>query len=119
MDNKYLPIGSVVILKGGKKRVMITGFCSIATGGDNTIYDYSGCLYPEGLLNSNEICLFNNEQIDKIFFKGLEDDEEKAFKDALYKNLDGSESNISISLDNSVVNNVEIPTFNINDSIFN
>ena len=27
--SKYLPIGTVVMLKGGTKRVMITGFCSI------------------------------------------------------------------------------------------
>ena len=30
MRDKYLPIGSVVLLKGGTKKVMITGFCSIA-----------------------------------------------------------------------------------------
>ena len=27
---KYLPIGTVVMLKGGKKRAMITGFCAVA-----------------------------------------------------------------------------------------
>ena len=30
MREKYLPIGTVVLLKGGRKRAMITGFCSVA-----------------------------------------------------------------------------------------
>ena len=29
IPNKYLPIGTVVMLKGGTKRVMIAGFCTI------------------------------------------------------------------------------------------
>ena len=49
---KYLPIGTVVLLKGGQKRLMITGFCSIPKEDKTKIYDYTGCLYPEGVLNS-------------------------------------------------------------------
>ena len=30
MEDKFLPIGTVVLLKGGKKRVMIIGFCAMA-----------------------------------------------------------------------------------------
>ena len=81
VGKKYLPIGTVVMLKGGTKRVMISGFCAI--NGDNTeeIYDYSGCMYPEGFLSSNQICLFNHDQIEKIYHIGLADDEEeKEFK---------------------------------------
>lgn len=118
MDDKYLPIGSVVMLKGGKKRVMVTGFCSIADGGDSTIYDYSGCLYPEGLLNSNEVCLFNNSQIEEIFFRGLEDEEEKAFKENLSNNMNGVEQEMSIKIDDAVEEQIT-PTFSINDGIFN
>ena len=29
IGEKYLPIGTVVMLKGGTKRVMISGFCAI------------------------------------------------------------------------------------------
>ena len=70
MRDKYLPIGSVVLLKGGKKRAMITGFCSVAQENQEKIYDYSGCVYPEGYLSSNQVCLFDHDQIDKIFFEG-------------------------------------------------
>ncbi len=85
MREKYLPIGTVVLLKGGKKRAMITGFCSVAQENQEKIYDYSGCVYPEGYLSSNQVCLFDHDQIDKIFFLGFEDDEEKIFKDKLNK----------------------------------
>lgn len=80
---KYLPIGTVVMLKGGTKRAMITGFCSIADEDKEKVYDYSGCLYPEGFISSNQTLLFDHAQIDKIYFLGLVDDEEKNFKERL------------------------------------
>ena len=83
MREKYLPIGTVVLLKGGKKRAMITGFCSVAQENQEKIYDYSGCVYPEGYLSSNQVCLFDHDQISKIFFVGYEDEEEKSFKEKL------------------------------------
>ncbi len=85
MREKYLPIGTVVLLKGGRKRAMITGFCSVAQENQEKIYDYSGCVYPEGYLSSNQVCLFDHDQIEKIFFLGFEDEEEKAFKEKLNK----------------------------------
>ena len=83
MKEKYLPIGTVVLLKGGKKRAMITGFCSVAQENQDKIYDYSGCVYPEGYLSSNQVCLFDHDQIEKIYFVGFEDEEEVQFKDKL------------------------------------
>ena len=83
---KYLPIGSVVLLKNGKKRLMITGFCVIPNDGDKE-YDYSGCLYPEGMLSSDEIAVFNHNQITKVYSAGYSDDEEKEFKKNLKEAL--------------------------------
>ena len=83
IKEKYLPIGTVVMLKGGSKRLMITGFCSVANDDKNTIYDYSGCMYPEGFLSSDQTALFNHDQIDKIYYMGLSDDEDKKFKESL------------------------------------
>ena len=87
MREKYLPIGTVVLLKGGRKRAMITGFCSVAQENQEKVYDYSGCVYPEGYLSSNQVCLFDHDQIEKIFFVGYEDDEERDFKGKLKKIL--------------------------------
>ena len=81
IKDKYLPIGSVVLLKGATKRLMISGFCAIDNSNKDKIWDYSGCMYPEGFLNSNQICLFDHDQIEKIYHIGLSNDnEEKEFK---------------------------------------
>lgn len=88
IGEKYLPIGTVVMLKGGKKRAMITGFCSIPKEDQNKVYDYSGCIYPEGFISSDVICLFNHEQIEKVYFKGYIDEEEIEFKSRLNDMID-------------------------------
>lgn len=80
IKEKFLPIGTVVLLKGGTKKAMITGFCSIAEEDKTKVYDYSGCVYPEGYLSSNQICLFDHDQIDQVFYMGYVSDEEKEFK---------------------------------------
>lgn len=96
MKKEFLPIGSVVLLKGGTKRVMVTGFCSVDNNEKERMYDYTGCLYPEGIINSNEICLFDNNQIDQVFFKGFIDEEEIKFKDELDKTLSNIEKNSQV-----------------------
>lgn len=83
IGEKFLPIGTVVMLKGGKKRVMITGFCSMDINNKENVYDYCGCLFPEGFITSNQTLLFNHEQIEEVFHLGLSDDEEKQFKEKL------------------------------------
>lgn len=80
VGQKFLPIGTVVMLKGGSKRLMITGFCSMAAEDQSVMYDYAGCMYPEGFLSSDQTALFNHNQIEKIYYMGLVDEEEKKFK---------------------------------------
>ena len=77
MNNKFLPIGSVVMLKQATKRVMIIGY-KVSNDGIN-IYDYSACLYPEGLLSQENILCFNHEDIDKIYNIGYSDIEQQNF----------------------------------------
>lgn len=86
MENKnerFLPIGSVVLLKGGTKKAMITGFCSVAAEDKAKMYDYTGCVYPEGYLDFSQICLFDHEQIEQVFHYGYVDEEETEFKKEL------------------------------------
>lgn len=80
MKEKYLPIGSVVLLENGSKRVMINGFCAIDPKNPKKIFDYSGVLFPEGSLSSDQALLFDHTQIARIDHLGLEDQEEKDFK---------------------------------------
>lgn len=82
MKEKFLPIGTVVLLKGGKKEVMITSYCIFpnsteAEGTEKKMYEYGGCIYPEGVLDSNMICAFNHDQIEKISFMGYETDAQR------------------------------------------
>ncbi|MBQ4090675.1 MAG: DUF4176 domain-containing protein [Clostridia bacterium] len=77
-----LPIGSVVLLKNSTKRVMIIGVCQASVGAEGRkVYDYSGCLFPEGYMGAERNFLFNQDQIDKLYFLGYQDDEQLAFKE--------------------------------------
>ena len=67
MERNLLPIGSVVLLKGGEKRIMICGRIQTRAGED-IIYDYSACYYPEGIVDPKQMFFFNNDAIDKVFF---------------------------------------------------
>lgn len=77
---KYLPIGTIIKLKSGHHKVMITGFCLYDHDQAHTLYDYCGCAYPEGMLSTNEVNLFNHTDIEKIYHIGYTDDDEKKFK---------------------------------------
>ena len=91
--NKFLPIGSIVLLKGATKRLMITGFCVVPDEDKNKIFDYSGCLYPEGIISNEQTALFNHDQIDKVFSIGYSDEEEIRFKAKLVEALNEKGNN--------------------------
>lgn len=83
---KYLPIGTVVLLKNATKRLMIIGFCMEAKNDKETArFDYAGCLYPEGVLDSSGFPLFNHDQIDKIYNEPFVDEEANKFSEVLSK----------------------------------
>ncbi len=66
MEKEFLHIGSVVSLKNGTKKIMITGYyMPMDLKNNNKVYDYCACYYPEGVLDDGKF-LFNIEQIDKV-----------------------------------------------------
>ena len=78
MENvDYLPLGSIVIVKGGVRKVLI-----IARGigskfnGKNQFFDYGACLYPEGLIGDN-LMFFNHADIAKTIFSGFSNEEDE------------------------------------------
>lgn len=77
--NELLPIGSVVLLNDGTKRLMIVGVMQSDASGDGKEYDYLGVLYPEGHIGEGFQYLFNQEDIKEIVFRGYEDDERDVF----------------------------------------
>lgn len=81
-----LSIGSVVLLKDANKRIMVTGYYPSIINNNNEVeitYDYCGCIFPEGIMDSEKNILFNHEQIDSIFYYGLIDEEQKHFMEEL------------------------------------
>ncbi len=79
MEKNYLPIGSVVLLRGGEKRLVIIGRIQVMEGSDK-IYDYSGCLYPEGVMGQDSLYFFDQEDIEIIYFIGFQDQEELSYR---------------------------------------
>ena len=79
---ELLPIGSVVLLKNGKKRLMIFGVKQTdkATGIE---YDYISVLYPEGNIGEAAQYMFNHSDIEQVFFMGYTDEERDAFLEKL------------------------------------
>ncbi len=78
-----LPIGSIVLLRDGEKRLMISGIMQSDASGDGQEYDYLGVLYPEGHIGEQFQYLFNHEDIQEIFFRGFEDEERRDFLEKL------------------------------------
>lgn len=79
---KFLPIGSVVLLKNSQKRIMIVGVKQKQVDSEK-VWDYRACLYPEGILNPDRLYLFDSEQIERLYFIGFQDGEGLAFLDKL------------------------------------
>jgi hypothetical protein len=98
MEDKYLPVGTVVLLKGGKKELMINSFCvvpqGVAYGKEGKVelekgqmFDYGACPYPEGMVTSDQAFVFNHDQIERICFKGYETEQSKQMSEFLKNNL--------------------------------
>ena len=79
MYKDLLPIGSVVLLKGGQRRLMITGRI-LSDASMKEIYDYVGVIYPVGNTGDENQYFFNRENIERVFFMGFQDEEELAFQ---------------------------------------
>lgn len=78
-----LPIGSIVLLENGEKRLMINGIMQSEANGTGKEYDYLGVLYPEGHIGDQFQYLFNHKDIKEIVFRGFEDLERAAFIEKL------------------------------------
>lgn len=77
---EYLPIGTVITLKNGTKRLMIFGIIQNTEEDETTKqYDYIGVPYPEGNIGSDYQYLFNHEDVEVVYFRGFEDVERQEF----------------------------------------
>ena len=80
MVKDFLPIGSIVVLKEGTKKLMIYGILqSDRDDKHSEEYDYIGVPYPEGNMGQDYQYLFNTHNIDKVIHRGYEDSEREDF----------------------------------------
>lgn len=82
----FLPIGSVVLLKGGRKKIMVIGYLAID---GNNLYDYQACAFPEGLYSSNNLLVFNKSQIKEVCYLGYVNEESTKFNKKIKEFLNG------------------------------
>lgn len=77
--NSLLPLGSIVYLEEGTVKLMIVGRGAVFNDdGSDKYSDYVGVEYPSGIDPENAL-FFNDEDIDKVVFRGYEDEEEERF----------------------------------------
>lgn len=87
-EKEYLPLGSIVLLRGGAHRVMIIARGMNMKRNDETyFFDYAAVPYPDGLTN-DQLIYFNKDGINKVYFHGYKDDEDDIVVTALQEYLD-------------------------------
>lgn len=69
----YLPLGSIVIIEGTLKKLMIVSRATIL---NDEYFDYQAVLYPEGMIDEN-LAFFKQEDIVKVVHKGFTDDDDE------------------------------------------
>lgn len=76
-ETEYLPVGSVVMLKGAIQRIMIISRAvMVPYGGGQKFFDYGACVYPVGIID-DKLIYFNKEDIVKVYFKGYVNEDEE------------------------------------------
>jgi len=75
----FLPIGSVVLLKNANKKLMIYGRKQLQAD-TGKLWDYVGCLYPEGNISAEFTYMFNHADISEVIFTGFKNEEEEKFQ---------------------------------------
>lgn len=77
MINGYLAIGSVVMVKGEGKKLMVIGYYGVDPSGKQV--DYMGVTYPEGYMSSETIVGFNQNEVLQVLHEGYKDIEQERF----------------------------------------
>lgn len=81
---QLLSIGTIVRIKkmAVGMNMMIVGYYPIE-GKTETLFEYSGILYPQGFIGERSVLLFYADDIEEIIFDGYSDDEGKEYREGL------------------------------------
>lgn len=94
--SELLPVGSVVLLKEARKKLVIIGLMPVKHmgSGEDVAYDYVGVPYPEGYIGQESAMLFMHESIEKVAFKGYSDDERMTLIEAIQRLVDETDETV-------------------------
>ena len=87
----FLPIGTVVKIRGYDEPIMIYGRAQVDVATLKQ-YDYVGCEYPLGQKNATEGVLFNSDSIVELFYVGFQDAEEIEYRHLLSEKIAEAEN---------------------------
>lgn len=80
---EYVPLGSVVILKGAVQPLLVVARAMNVKRGDKSFFfDYGGVLYPEGL-TGDRMAYFNHDNLDEVIFTGFNDEASRRMTDII------------------------------------
>lgn len=69
----FVPLGSIVLLKGGVQKVLVIARAlNVKHGSETLFFDYAGVPYPVGL-TGDQVAYFNHDTIAKVVFQGYHD----------------------------------------------
>ena len=83
IKEKFLPLGTICMLENGKRPIMIIGYLPATNDEPKKVFDYTGCIFPEGMITNNQTAVFNHKQIKEVLFMGYENDASKTFHQKL------------------------------------
>lgn len=90
-DLSILPLGSIVILKGNTKKMMIISrIIAAPIKGEMYRFDYGACLYPEGMMGDSLI-YFNQDDILKVVQEGYVDDDNDIMLENIHQILSSTD----------------------------
>lgn len=82
MNNKLLPIGSIIKVHDSDLYFMINGYVDRNKKIEDEYFDYFCCIYPMGIDGTNSV-LVNKDKIEKVIFIGYQDDKFEKFIELL------------------------------------
>ena len=69
---EILPLGSVVKIKKFGEKLMIAG---VNQKVDDEVFHYAAFIHPYGYVGPKKMLFFNSDAIEKVFFRGYEDED--------------------------------------------
>lgn len=81
----FLPLGSIVVVRGAiRKTMIISRGVAANVDGQTKVFDYAGCVYPEGLV-SEKVGYFNHQDIARVVFEGFSDEDNQVMVENIHE----------------------------------